>query len=130
MILDAFTSYALKVAISGGLPSWFMPESEKALRDAGLVTASGQATDAGRAAWKTYAQTKNDDALMRNLIPNVKAEAMRALGRLLDGQEPTEADERALRPHQSLAWRHPRTGEWRVTITGRRAYGLAAARTN
>jgi hypothetical protein len=126
---DAFSSAVLRLAVTGGARRLFWPTQFDALLECGLIDADGNATTAGRAAWAAYSLSTWEDALMRNLIPRVPADAMRGLGRLIDGHEPTPAEEVALRPFQSLAYRHPIRGDWNVTAVGRKAYVLAAGRT-
>lgn len=127
-LLGAIEAHALKLCVLG-CPPLDMDRSLDILCEAGLIDEGARVTDSGRLAWDEYAQALTDEAYRRNIIPDISADEMLALGRLNDGQPLTDHDRFCLRRSRMAALVSGKPGQLEITKMGRRCYWLAAART-
>ena len=99
------------------------------LREKGYMTDDG-ITPAGVQALRDDGNARHDDALMRNVVPNISANHMGLLKKLIDGVEFTDMEWQQSRCIELSACidRLP-GGVMKISEHGRHVYSLAAGRT-
>ena len=98
------------------------------LREKGYIAGS-EITPAGVQALRDDGAARHDDALMRNTVPNITANLMGILKKMIEGVELTDREFREARCNELSACitRLP-SGEMRINDHGRHVYVLSAGR--